>query len=819
LKPGEKQGDKLQLVNHLFVLNPHWTPPASDEEGEDGPKRLACLELRGNLVAKELLIPLLKLMGDAGLECHDGIKYISFLRYLLRCGFLAFGGVPARRVLAEGIDALEERCRKSYESLQQEMRKVTGNLEVYRGQAKSQQWQFLHHRYAHGKLDWLSVDGKKQDLLGALSALVTAKSHESIQEMCTQALPSANDFEKVTAPRLLGVVMQPFWNQVYPRWLVGWVPKIADHLSKRCEKWASGFTIRDAMTLPEVLEMKVKHTEQTRQTFGEFKSKAQIATKFLGTLNNGRRLSLAKKAIALGHQEAPAEGEVPEPLSPSLQLERQLSQMSGGQKFERKSSTGSVSMQLGRRGSFARGAGEPESPKGPLEKQIESAGRRNSAATEDDKQSSPVADDEPGGAALTKRSGSHGVTRKEHVFEAGGIADLAAASIVVGEIDELREVLQEFEDMTLDTDGIELVSVSNSFWDDNDPKDCRCLKLSVIVAPPGAPALLAEVSLLLQRYDVLSRHIEVLDEIETGAYSEVNQKTRVYFNTFPKCQFASPIKGREIHMWEWMDAEQLASRGYLDLPASAQLIRDSMLDGLSLVKLGQKHGLGGQMLRNAASLQSIADDAWSELLGNGAVAKNTAVDRTVTAQEDGPPMAKFELLNQVRTEFPKLRWDENPFASEAERLVKDLRNYEVRMFRDPKDKLTAVQDVVILHIIDPDGERALVHLTPPSPSAAAEKGAAPLTSAGEKGYPQGLRKLHEPFTGTVKRIINEHLPKFFQDQIEVNKFACSDGVWILPTPSTVPTDVIPRAQRFFVMKASFTAASDDFALLRAALIK
>ena len=37
---------------------------------------------------------------------------------------------------------------------------------------------------------------------------------------------------------------------------------------------------------------------------------------------------------------------------------------------------------------------------------------------------------------------------------------MAAASIVVGEVDELREVLQEFEAMTLDTDGIELVSVS-----------------------------------------------------------------------------------------------------------------------------------------------------------------------------------------------------------------------------------------------------------------------------------------------------------------------------------------------------------------------
>merc|ERR1719183_3421653 len=121
------------------------------------------------MISSELLIPLLRLAGDSGLETGDNVKYLSFLRYLLDCGFMAFGGVPARRVLTDSIEALELRYRSSFSFVKEEMRNVTSSAEVRFGRAAQtrdfQQWPFMHHRFAHSKLTWLSVDGRKRDLL------------------------------------------------------------------------------------------------------------------------------------------------------------------------------------------------------------------------------------------------------------------------------------------------------------------------------------------------------------------------------------------------------------------------------------------------------------------------------------------------------------------------------------------------------------------------------------------------------------------------------------------------------------------------------
>ena len=94
---------------------------------------------------------------------------MSFLRSLLNCGFAAFGGVPARKVLSDSTESLQKLCENAFSEVKREMVSLTPALETTMGQAgggaETDPWPALHHRFAHGKLKWLSIhDGKKQEL-------------------------------------------------------------------------------------------------------------------------------------------------------------------------------------------------------------------------------------------------------------------------------------------------------------------------------------------------------------------------------------------------------------------------------------------------------------------------------------------------------------------------------------------------------------------------------------------------------------------------------------------------------------------------------
>jgi hypothetical protein len=767
LNMGDKQMDRLQLVNHLYVINPCYSEPTvknANESEEDRQKRernkLCCLELRGHLVAREILLPLLKLGGNAGLEVGDGVQYIDFLRYLLKCGFASFGGVMARRVLADSIDAMEERCRDTFDKLAPDMKVVTEALDVQIGRADSQQWKLLHHRYAHGPLSWLSVNGKTQDLLGAMSALVQAKTYDSVEGMLKDSLPAPNDFDKVTAPRMLSIVMMPFWNTVYSRWLVGWSANIADHLTKKCSTLGISFQLQELkqLSLPEVLSNKAKYTQTTREAFGEYRPKFARRS----TIMSNRRLSSQLSMFSIPDDRR------------SISFSNTGSQPSIDERF--RSSQLSTDERSPRMGSIDENVAVNNIIPKPKASQGEEGASPRVATTEES-------------AAL----------RREHVLEGGGVTDLVSGSIVVTDVTTLHEVVQEFKRMTLDEDGIELVGVYNEFWGEDDPKDSRSLQLIMIVAPPNAPALLAQVSLFLKRYHVISRHLLLFDDIETGAYSRVNTATRAYFNAVQRCQFAGCIRVREIHLYEWMTTDQLEAGGYLAIPHDAKLFKNSA-ESFGSAQNSRQHGLQTLLVDDH---ELIWDTSWTEILGNGTPLQQAPLERTVTASssDEGPPMNKHELLNTLRAHLPKVAWDQLPHSQEVERLAKGLRNYEIRMFESPEGVLTAVQDYVVLHILDPDGDRVLVHLSPPS------------------GYLQSLRKSYEPLVQTGKRIINDLLPKFLEEELNVHRFDISNGAWILLNRDRAATDIFPRAQRYFVMKASFVDQPDTFSLLRAGLSK
>merc|ERR1719375_2046555 len=208
-----------------------------------------------------------------------------------------------------------------------------------------------------------------------------------------------------------------------------------------------------------------------------------------------------------------------------------------------------------------------------------------------------------------------------------------------------------------------------------------------------------------------------------------------------------------------MTGEFLEKGGFMEYPEKAEFLRDSTMDcgNFALMNRSKRHGL-----RLGVQNQKVVDNEWVEILGAGAPILSSVLERTVTTHEDGPPMGKHELLIQLRSQWPRINWDERPYSVEAERVASDLMKYEARFFRSPQDELTLVQDFVILHILDPDGDRALVELT------------------ASRGYPQMIRKTHEPLTATVKRIINEMLPEFFHGQFRIEKFDVADGVWIVP---------------------------------------
>merc|ERR1719235_1919332 len=182
-----------------------------------------------------------------------------------------------------------------------------------------------------------------------------------------------------------------------------------------------------------------------------------------------------------------------------------------------------------------------------------------------------------------KRMGSRPKGPKDHVFEAGGMTDLISGTIVVDDANMLSAVIDEFCNMTLDSEGLELVAVKNDFHAESAPDQehnlCSCIRLTVIVAPPKTCALLATIYLVLKRYDDLKQQIRVLDDIENGVYSKIGHATRKYLRSHPKAQFAAPLQAiKDVHVWEWMGGPALERYGYIDLPGEAELLKDATVD-------------------------------------------------------------------------------------------------------------------------------------------------------------------------------------------------------------------------------------------------
>merc|ERR1719215_1416877 len=99
-----------------------------------------------------------------------------------------------------------------------------------------------------------------------------------------------------------------------------------------------------------------------------------------------------------------------------------------------------------------------------------------------------------------------------------------------------------------------------------------------------------------------------------------------------------------------MTGPHLEMEGLLDVPPGAEVLKDSSVNAGSIALTTQKKRHGLQTTRTK-SKQVPVDNSWTEILGSGSSASSYALDRQVTTNEDGPPMSKHELLNQLRTEW------------------------------------------------------------------------------------------------------------------------------------------------------------------------
>jgi len=698
-----KNADRLQLVNHLVLQNISSAPrqkqkkAAAEDEATDpkplelAPKPKVCyLQMRGFLIASELLVPLLKLLGDCGLDVSDHVKYLSFLRYLLNSGFAAFCGVEASAYVHNSRDLLHDLCRSAYErfggvaEMTEEKFKYVGRAA---GNKHQPPWPGVHQYFAHGKLSWLPADGAGKDLLGALAAFVNIDAFESVQDMCETILQNQEIIRGVQINKPPHKVIQDFWDAAYPRWLVGCAKKAITSLLARCGKFGTRLQMAPVKALNDLLEERASYRQFT-------------------------------KSILFQWEDEP----------------------------------------------------NPNAP---------------------------------------------------HILEAGGASDLIECAIVASDVESLQEVFDEFKAMNLEEHGMELVFTDNDFLRNDDPIDIKALKLGVLVSVPDGHTMLAKINLMLRRYDILQKHLQIVEEFQDGKFLQAN----IWIRSHCTLQASVPIKRRfafkmssamvphgPITLWWWATAKEMEVAGLSQLPEGATVLQDPSFKDLSLhlrkspvrrpetsANVNVSQWVRSSIRDNLAAQEALElNFVWTELKGNGSEIKGARLDRTVPENE--AVMGKLDLVSLLKESFPEINWKMGDREQkEVERLSYDLRTHKVRLFRDPSGQLTAVQDFIILYIIGPDNEQTLVRESTPY------------------GIPTVARKTSMSVENAAQLLIRTELPQFLQqDVLQVRPTDAADGTFMVRV-SEAEAGLVPRANRYFNIQAMFKEQADPFALLRAAL--
>lgn len=412
-----------------------------------------------------------------------------------------------------------------------------------------------------------------------------------------------------------------------------------------------------------------------------------------------------------------------------------------------------------------------------------------------------------------------------HILEAGGATDLVECSILASSIESLEEVFEEFKAMDFEEHGLELVYTENEFRRDDDTQNIKVLKLGVLVSVTNGHTILATVNLTLRRYDMLQRHLQIVEEFQEGNYLQANNWMRsnctLNSGTPMKRRFAFKMSTLTVPhgtttLWWWATAKEMEEAGLRQLPEGAIVLKDpasretpAHMRRRSITRDSSvsAHTNVFQWVRNNISQcreeqeALMVNSVWTELKPNGSElpGRHASLDRTVP--DNSTVMGKDDLIRILEYNFPDRNWNKGTAEQkEVERLAYDLRTQKVRLFKDPAGDLTAVQDFVIVYITGPDYEQTLVRESAPY------------------GIPVGPRKTTLPLDMAAGMLIRTDLPQFLQqDVFEVQKVdPTTDGAFIVRVPEDT-AGLIPRAKRFFNIQATVKREADAFALCRAAL--
>mmetsp|Transcript_24273 Transcript_24273/g.78311 ORF Transcript_24273/g.78311 Transcript_24273/m.78311 type:complete len:394 (+) Transcript_24273:3-1184(+) len=375
-----------------------------------------------------------------------------------------------------------------------------------------------------------------------------------------------------------------------------------------------------------------------------------------------------------------------------------------------------------------------------------------------------------------------------HPLEAGAMTGILSCSLAVNDSQEVKNLIKSLCSMRLEMHGIEVAYITNDFWGPDDTRDTRDICLGCVLSIEPDVRVIAEVHLILFRYERLRWHREVLNDCDHGRYFFANSVVRAMCKKF-------------------------------QMKASSQnVITRAMLGGLKR-RFGVLSALT-MALNSPLTIwcwQQVTDNEFTQppekadMQNNKSKVNQLWVEvRRGDREDDQDELAINALFAEKDRLIPKgdlvqlvcLGSDEQPSDQGVLRLMSELLACEARLLRDPSGTVFRVSDFVVLRIYSPDGANILVRESRPA------------------GLPTMTRRGNETLEAAASRAVQSQLPSFLRSQLEVQEFDLSDGVWVVPDSGEDAINmgsIIPTAKRYFVMKVNFIEKADPFLLLRATL--
>lgn len=383
-------------------------------------------------------------------------------------------------------------------------------------------------------------------------------------------------------------------------------------------------------------------------------------------------------------------------------------------------------------------------------------------------------------------------------MEAGGVTDLVRCRLVANGADSMRKLWRDFTQMTMDKEGCELVYVVNDFYGEPDTRSIRKISFGCLLKAGTSGCILGEVNVILQKYDWLRWHRELLENYDEGIYSDSTIAMRSLCGTRDGIQATSTgtdalranvgggaprsalapfrrrfgivdIKGGQhapLAVWWWCSHADCKRNGYTAVPEGSDILRVNPTTGLA---------------------ETCDSTRWEEIRA-----------------EDRPELPLEAVTTDAERCIPRDTLSQHllDFADkDIERLIGELVSSVCRLFSSPDGTVTKVTDHVVLRVQTPDEEAVLVRESKPT------------------GCPMMPRRGTETLEAVAKKLVNG-LPPFLRSELVVEPFHPDNGSWVmrdLGEEAVKARSVLPTAKRYFVVKARFVETPDPFNLLRCAV--